>query len=106
MPAPAVSAPPLQVRRGQDVLVLSGELDEATAPLLREALETGRPDPQPEQVLDLRRVNYLDSVALAVLYDHAHRLRLLVSNGSPVATVVAISGLIHAAADVQFHPAP
>jgi anti-anti-sigma factor len=48
------------------LVTVTGELDIATAPQLREAL-TGRPDAGGLVVVDLTRVTFMDSTALGVL---------------------------------------
>jgi anti-anti-sigma factor len=104
---PPFSEPPsLQLSRGPDgVLVVTGDIDWDGAPLLRRALESeNAAAPQTIQVLDLRQVLYLDSAGLAVLWEHAHRLHLLLTDGTAVATVVRITGLDQAAAGAEFDP--
>ena len=69
-----------------------GTLDIGNARLLHSALANAKADPA--LVVDLRRVRYLDSAAVTVLFAHAHKpLRILVQAGSAVARVVEICGL-------------
>ncbi|HEX3827516.1 MAG TPA: STAS domain-containing protein [Sporichthyaceae bacterium] len=69
-----------------------GTLDIGNARLLHAALADAKADPA--LVVDLRRVRYLDSAAVTVLFAHAHKpLRILVRAGSAVAQVVEICGL-------------
>lgn len=82
-------------RTPEDVVVLQGEIDLATAPELRAALDAAAA-PGVRQTVDLREITYLDSAGLSVLYDHAARLHLLVAPASVVATVIDISGLAEA----------
>lgn len=101
-----VSAPTstLRLTRQPDgTMVATGEIDPFTAPALREALEGALVDPLREQTLDLRGVRHLDSAGLGVLFQYAHRLRVVVAPNTIVARIVAISGLTHAAR-VQFAP--
>ena len=69
-----------------------GTLDIGNSRLLHSALANAKADPA--LVVDLRRVRYLDSAAVTVLFAHAHKpLRILVQAGSAVARVVEICGL-------------
>jgi anti-anti-sigma factor len=69
-----------------------GLLDMGNARLLHRALANAQADPA--LVVDLRRVRYLDSAAVTVLFAHAHKpLRILAHAGSAVARVVEICGL-------------
>jgi anti-sigma B factor antagonist len=89
------------------VVAVSGEIDLATAPLLRAALARAlEPEgPGPIVVLDLRRVVFIASIGLAAIV-HAHRaasrggriLRLVVDASRPAVTeplaATGIGGLI------------
>lgn len=81
---------------GSDVTVI-GEVDLATAPRLRTALEEaswagGR------ITVDLRAVRYLDSAGMAALFEFAaHGMSVRVAPGSIVARVLEISGLANVA---------
>jgi anti-anti-sigma factor len=103
----AVSNPPAPLVQLQQmpggVLVVTGEVDLSAAPQLREALGQLPLPVAGEQVLDLRRVTYLDSAGTAIIWQHPHRLRLLVTEDSAVATVARISGLTDFAT-VEFRP--
>jgi anti-anti-sigma factor len=102
-PAPALSKMQLHRATADGALVVTGDIDYVAAPVLRDALQADPAAPAAEQVLDLRAVGYLESAALAVLWEHAHRLRLLVTEDTAVATLMRITGLIHAAT-VEFTP--
>src|SRR2546423_11636914 len=66
------------VEREQDgwtVLAVSGEIDIATAPSLREKLHSLLADTKPRLVIDLDDVGFLDSTALGVLVGALKRAR-------------------------------
>jgi anti-sigma B factor antagonist len=90
------------------VLSAEGEVDVATAPVLRKALEGLGPDSQ-TLVIDLAGVTFLDSTGLGVLIGARRRLvpsgvRLLVINAIPtVWRVFKITGLIE---PLRVHAAP
>jgi anti-sigma B factor antagonist len=66
------------VEREQDgwtVLAVSGEIDIATAPSLREKLHSLLADQKPRLVIDLDDVGFLDSTALGVLVGALKRAR-------------------------------
>lgn len=74
---------------GAVVLLVAGEIDQSNAGQFRDALTgvlTGAP-----VTVDLSRVTYLDSAGIAVLADHAARLRI----AAPplLLPVIEISGL-------------
>jgi anti-anti-sigma factor len=103
MDEPSAAPTGLQLRREPDgALTAIGCIDRSTAAALREALEA---EALPGQVLDLRGTDYLDSSGLRVIYDHAHRLRLIITDGTAVATVARISGLDEVAT-VEYTPSP
>ena len=81
------------------VVAVSGELDIATAPALRDRLDTAIKDGRQRLVVDLRAIDFLDSVALATIV-HARkelpeqgRLALVVEPGSYVMLIFQSSGL-------------
>lgn len=70
-------------RDGSLILIVDGELDLATAPLLDEALTRAETSDASPLVVDLDQVAFIDSTGLRVLLKHAllsslngHRLRL------------------------------
>jgi anti-sigma B factor antagonist len=79
------------VQRGASlVLVVHGELDIVTSPLLDEALERARATDATSIVVDLFRISFIDSTGLHVLFKHAReedegRARLRLTRGSPQA---------------------
>ena len=76
------------------VVVVRGEVDLATAPVMRAVLaDACRPDRA--LVVDLRAVTYLDSAGVAALYDHSRfGLDLLLEPGSAAAVVLEIAGVL------------
>ena len=56
------------------VITVSGELDIATAPALRDRLDTAAAAGTPRLVIDLSAVSFLDSVALATILHAKQRL--------------------------------
>lgn len=81
---------------GHDVTVV-GEVDLATAPRLRAALEEAAGSGTGIQV-DLRAVRYLDSAGMAALFEFSsHGMSVRVAPGSIVARVLEISGLANVA---------
>jgi anti-sigma B factor antagonist len=60
---------------GWAVLTVSGEIDIATAPSLRERLHAMLADDKPRLVVDLDDVGFLDSTALGVLVGVLKRAR-------------------------------
>jgi anti-anti-sigma factor len=96
----------LQVEHGPDgVLHLVGELDLATAGILRTHLApAAREGPV---VVDLTEVRILQSAGVEVLYQAAPTgLHLLVVPGSAVATVIRITGLDQVATVEHLQPEP
>ncbi len=85
--------PRLQVSIGcNGAVVLAGEIDVATAPLLDAALRAVADVPRVQ--VDLRRVTYLDSAAVTVLFAHAHRpMHLVAQADSTIADVLRICAL-------------
>ncbi len=88
---------PLTIRTGQDpdggsVLTAIGEIDQSNADALAGALAELIAAPQPGPVtVDLTAVEYLDSAALAALFRHAGRIRIVAT--PLLAPVLTISGL-------------
>jgi len=74
-------------RDGSLVLVVQGELDIATSPLLDEALTRAQATRATSIVVDLLGVTFIDSTALHVLIKHAGaedgRARIRLTKGSP-----------------------
>jgi anti-sigma B factor antagonist len=73
-------------RDGSLVLVVHGEVDIATSPLLDEALARARATNATSIVVDLRPVTFIDSTGLHVLIRHARadegRARVRLTKGS------------------------
>ncbi len=86
---------------GPREVMVHGEIDAANVGELRAGLESARGDAE-TLFVDLRGVTYLDSAAVAVLFEQAHRgLSLHVVEGSAVATVIRICAL-PLVAEVEF----
>jgi anti-sigma B factor antagonist len=66
-----------RVEQGLPVIMVTGEIDVATAPQLREALHGVIAQGQATVVLDLLAVTFLDSTALGVLVGGLKRCREL-----------------------------
>jgi anti-sigma B factor antagonist len=85
---------------GDSVVVLSGELDMATAPELTGVLVTIIEDGPQEVVLDLSGLSFIDSSGIAALVDSQQRLseqkrRLSIHGAQPGAVrVFEIAGLV------------
>lgn len=62
-------------RQGWTVLAISGELDMATAPAVRERLHSLLAEGKARLVVDLEDVGFLDSTALGVLVGVLKRVR-------------------------------
>lgn len=83
---------------GTDEVVITGEVDLATAgrfrEILRQAAERYRP-----LIVNLTDLEYLDSAGVAVLFDHARRspLEVIVGPGCLVAPVIAVARLAEVA---------
>jgi anti-anti-sigma factor len=105
MTAPASADPRLQVSVGRDgEVVFAGEIDLSTAPLMHAALTAV--DAAPLIEIDLRRVTYLDSAAVTVLFAHAHRpMHILAGADTAVADVLRTCALSQVAR-VQLMPVP
>jgi len=69
------------------VLVVEGEIDIATAPLLEQRLTEAEATDAPTVIIDLDRVSFMDSTGLQVLVAHslseANGNRILLTRGSP-----------------------
>ena len=84
---------------GEVIVVVQGEIDLATAPLLFEKLAEQIPEVTTRLVLDLEEVPFVDSIGLGVLARIFKRLRhggadLVLRRPSPqVAKVLQVSGL-------------
>ena len=81
------------------VVSVRGELDLASAPALRDALEAGLQGDRPRVAIDLTEVSFMDSSTLGVLVaglksaqERDGDLRLVGVQGSP-AKVIALTGL-------------
>jgi anti-anti-sigma factor len=86
------------VASAEGVVVVTGEVDLATAPRLHEELDSV--GDRPDLVVDLCAVTFLDSSGVAALYDQVRigrRLELVVSADSMVADLLRITGLTEAA---------
>jgi anti-anti-sigma factor len=90
---------PVRTADGVTVAELSGELDLATAPVLREQLLGLLRPAASRLVLDLSRVTFCDASGLAVLVGASHRARVLggflrlAAVSPPAARVLDITGL-------------
>ena len=86
------------------VLTVSGELDLATSPELRERLGTAIDSGMTRIVVDLRDVAFMDSIGLAAVVQARSRLRatghlaLVVTPGSYAQLVLEITGMPQALA--------
>jgi anti-anti-sigma factor len=87
-------------RNGETVVVLSGELDMATAPDLATVLDSVMEDGHEQVVIDLSALSFLDSSGIAVLVTSQHQLiekkrHLVVRAARPHAMkVFEIAGLV------------
>ncbi|CAN5437444.1 anti-sigma factor antagonist BldG [soil metagenome] len=75
-------------RGDASVLAVSGEVDVATVPRLREQLHSLVAQGSPRIVVDLERVDFLDSTGLGVLVGALKRVR---ANGGELALVCTSS---------------
>jgi anti-sigma B factor antagonist len=81
------------------VLVVEGEIDIATAPLLEARLAEAEGRNQPSVIVDLDQVTFMDSTGLQVLVAHtmseANGRRIRLTKGSPqVQRLFTISGMV------------
>jgi anti-sigma B factor antagonist len=99
---------------GVDVYMVAarGELDVATAPALREALDTARTRGARRLIADLAAVTFLDSAGLGVLVTSAKRLRMddgefvVVSDDPRIIAVVRVErSLVEAVSELVGRPA-
>jgi len=89
----------LLITRGEEgEHVLTGEIDQTTARMLREHLNATVIE-RASVTIDLCAVLYLQSAGVAVLFDQADRfdLRVRVRPGTAVASVIRMCGLDHVA---------
>lgn len=88
------------IRRGDAlVLVVEGEIDIATAPLLEQHLTDAEATDTPVVIIDLDRVSFMDSTGLQVLVAHtlseAKGRRIRLTKGSPqVQRLFTVSGML------------
>lgn len=79
---------------GTVVLTASGEIDMSNAADFAAALADARQDTDDPLVVDLTRVEYLDSAGLAVLFPHVDHMRLVVSPLlEPLLTIAGLDDL-------------
>ncbi len=81
------------------VLVVEGEIDIATAPLLEQRLTEVEAGDSPRVIIDLDRVSFMDSTGLQVLVAHTlsetNGRRIRLTKGSPqVQRLFTVSGMI------------
>jgi anti-sigma B factor antagonist len=101
-----VSAPPGELEltsaylgRNAYLVTLTGELDVATAPALRDELERVSAEGATEALVDLLAVSFVDSVALGILVDASKRMKAqggalrIVCDDRRIARIVEITGL-------------
>jgi len=87
------------VREGVGLVELSGEVDIYTAPRFKEDLLALIDEGAGTIVVDLTKVDFIDSTALGVLIGGVKRLHprdgrlVLVANSRPVQKILAITGL-------------
>ena len=84
--APALEVSQHSLHGGVRLLALRGELDVATAPALRQALDAALDDTTPRLLVDLAEVTFIDSTALMTLLN---ALRRTVRRGGRLALVCA-----------------
>jgi anti-sigma B factor antagonist len=80
------------------VLVVEGEIDIATAPLLEQRLTEAEAGDAPQLIVDLDRVSFMDSTGLQVLVAHTlsetNGRRIRLTAGSPqVQRLFTVSGM-------------
>jgi anti-anti-sigma factor len=92
-----VTAPSAREERGYLVAALSGRLDSARAPAVREQLLRLLRPAASQLVLDLTLVNHIDAAGLAVLVGTERRARLLGGSLRLAAARPAVSMAVHAA---------
>jgi anti-sigma B factor antagonist len=85
---------------GRVLVAVDGELDLATAPQLREALATAPEEGETEIILDLTRLEFIDSTGLSVLVMAFTRTRaaggsiVLRNPSQSVMRILEITGLV------------
>jgi anti-anti-sigma factor len=79
---------------GERIVVVTGEIDLATAGAFQRALDIAAEDHN-QLTVDLAACDFLDSAGIKVLFDLAARLdlHLIVDPGSVIATMIEITGL-------------
>lgn len=79
---------------GERIVVVTGEIDLATAGAFQRALNIAAED-RTQLTVDLAACDFLDSAGIKVLFDIAARLnlRLTVDPDSVIATMIGITGL-------------
>jgi anti-anti-sigma factor len=92
----------LEEERRGDIAVarVVGEIDASNAPWLAERLAALVTNRSNELAVDLSDTTYLDSAGIAVLFDlstamtrHRQQVRLVVAETSPIARMIALTGL-------------
>ena len=81
---------------GTATLTVAGEIDMASAPQFRRALEEATSSHSATQV-DLRGVRYFDSAGVDALFTYAtkHRISLSIGHNPTLATIIKVTGLAH-----------
>jgi anti-anti-sigma factor len=90
------------------VLVVEGEIDIATAPVLEQRLAEAEAGDAPQLIVDLDRVSFMDSTGLQVLVAHTlsetNGRRIRLTRGSPqVQRLFTVSGMAHHLPFVSTH---
>ena len=79
---------------GSATLTVAGEIDLASAPSFRRALDDAA-NTNSAIDIDLRAVTYFDSAGVDALFTYAtrHRIKLTIGNNRTLANVIRVSGL-------------
>lgn len=79
---------------GNVCLTVVGEIDLASAPLFRDALEAAT-STHSATAIDLRSVTFLDSAGIDALFRFApkHRIKLIIGDNRTIAAVIKVTGL-------------
>jgi anti-anti-sigma factor len=79
---------------GSATLTVAGEIDLASAPRFRQALDDAA-NTHSAIHIDLRAVTYFDSAGVDALFTYAtkHRIRLTIGDNRTLAAVIKVSGL-------------
>ena len=79
---------------GSATLTVAGEIDMASAPQFRQALDAAASSHSAINV-DLSGVTFFDSAGVSALFSYAtkHRIKLTLGNNPTVATVIRVTGL-------------